>query len=199
MPNVDATRAAGSGLPSSRHRGWYLDASVSASPRLVAVFNGTEIFDFDANDMAVAQATAFAANVTLSSTLTAGADGVGADGEQLTSGGAAAECDWAAAACLREFKNIGGERTDADQVLSQMVSTPVYDFKYKSKGESKEHIMSTGDVETTYTGIMADDAPRATHYKGRILNPINTFGYTVLAMKALMHRIEDLEKQLAAK
>ena len=193
MPNVDATRAAGSGLPSSRHRGWYLDASVSASPRLVAVFNGTEIFDFDANDMAVAQATAFAANVTLSSTLTAGADGVGTSGEQLTSGGAATETNWAAAACLREVKNIGAERTDAEDVLAQMVSTPVYDFTYKEK------VISTGDTKTQYTGIMAEDAPWATHHGGRILNPINTFGYTVLAMKALMHRIEDLEKQLAAK
>ena len=190
MPNVDATRAAGSGLPSSRHRGWYLDASVSASPRLVAVFNGTEIFDFDANDMAVAQATAFAANVTLSSTLTAGADGVGANGEQLTSGGAGTETSWTAAACLREVKNIGAERTDAEDVLAQMVSTPVYDFTYKEK------VISTGDTKTQYTGIMAEDAPWATHYNGRILNPINTFGYTVLAMKALMHRIEELEKQL---
>src|SRR3989337_249364 len=193
MPNVDATRAAGSGLPSSRHRGWYLDASVSASPRLVAVFNGTEIFDFDANDMAVAQATAFAANVTLSSTLTAGADGVGTNGEQLTSGGAGAETSWTAAACLREVKNIGAERTDAEDVLAQMVSKPGYDFTYKEK------VISTGDTKTQYTGIMAEDAPWATHYNGRILNPINTFGYTVLAMKALMHRIEDLEKQLAAK
>src|SRR3990170_804100 len=178
------------------HKGWLRDIH---NGRLAAVYNGTEVFDFDANDLDVAVAAIFSADVKFELAITAGADGVGADGEQLTSGGAAAECDWAAAACLREFKNIGGERTDADQVLSQMVSTPVYDFKYKSKGESKEHIMSTGDVETTYTGIMADDAPWATHYKGRILNPINTFGYTVLAMKALMHRIEDLEKQLAAK
>ena len=198
MPNVDATRAAGSGLPSSRHRGWYLDSSTSAAPRLVAVFNGTEIFDFDGNDMAIAQATTLASGIVtgdlrLNLTLTAGADGVGTSGEQLTSGGAAAETNWAAAACLREVKNIGAERTDDEDVLAQMVSTPVYDFTYKEK------VMSTGDTKTQYTGIMAEDAPWATHHGGRILNPINTFGYTVLAMKALMHRIEDLEKQLAAK
>jgi|SRR3990170_6465757 len=56
MPNVDASREAGSGLPSARQRGWYLDSSSSAAPRLVAVFNGTEIFDFDGNDLTVAQA-----------------------------------------------------------------------------------------------------------------------------------------------
>ena len=56
MPNVDASREAGSGLPSARQRGWYLDSSSSAAPRLVAVFNGTEIFDFDGNDLTIAQA-----------------------------------------------------------------------------------------------------------------------------------------------
>ena len=162
-----------------RHRGWWYD---QINGRIVATFNGTEIFDFDGNDLAIAQATAvtgglqvvsgtlnidgiadFALDVKFNSTITAGADGVGADGEQLTSGGAAAECDWAAAACLREFKNILAERTDAERVLAEMVGTPVYDFQYKRREESEGHIMSTGDVETVYTGIMADDAPWATH------------------------------------
>jgi hypothetical protein len=38
----------------------------------------------------------FAANIHIQSTIEAGADGVGSDGEQLTSGGAAAEVDWSA-------------------------------------------------------------------------------------------------------
>ena len=194
------------------HRGWLRDIH---NGRLAAVYNGTEIFDFDANDFAIAIATAvtgglqvvsgtlnvdgiadFALDVKFNSTITAGADGVGADGEQLTSGGAGAECDWAAAACLREYKNIQGERTDAQEVLSQMVATPVYDFQYKSQDESDEHVISTGDRITKYTGIMADDAPWATHYKGRILNPVNTFGYTVLAIRALNEKLAKLEAKV---
>lgn len=43
-----------------RHKGWWHDG---INNRLVAVFNGTEVFDFDANDMAVTQ------NVTMAGTL----------------------------------------------------------------------------------------------------------------------------------
>lgn len=134
----------------------------------------------------------FAADVKFNLTITAGADGVGSDGEQLTSGGAAAECDWAAAASLTKFKNLLGLRTDADKVLEQIVSTPVYDFRYK-RSNGKEHVMSTGDHDTVYTGVVSEDAPWAMHFKGTILNPINTFGYTVLALKALCARVEALE------
>ena len=35
-----------------RHRGWWLD---QINGRIVAVYNGTEIFDFDGNDLAVSQ------------------------------------------------------------------------------------------------------------------------------------------------
>lgn len=35
-----------------RHKGWWHDG---INNRLVAVFNGTEIFDFDGNDVAIAQ------------------------------------------------------------------------------------------------------------------------------------------------
>lgn len=215
---------------SAIHRGWHYDA---VNGRLAAEYNGTEAFDFDADDVAVALATTFAlattitaggltvtaggitvtaggltvtagttnidgiadfaADVKFNLTITAGADGVGADGEQLTSGGAAAEVDWAAAACLREFKNIGEERTDDDAVLATLTSTPVFDFQYKSRDEYDGHVMSTGDIETTYTGIMADDAPWATHHHGKILNPINTFGHTVMALRALDRRLEALE------
>jgi hypothetical protein len=80
-----------------------------------------------------------------------------------------------------------------------IANTPVYDFQYKSKAESDERITSTGDTKTVYTGIVADEAPWAMHHNGRILNPINTFGYTVLAIKGLLARIDNLEAQLAAK
>src|SRR3990167_3164586 len=153
MPKMTAAR------PS--HKGWWFD---QINNRIVAVYNGTEIFDFDGNDFAIAVATAltgglqivsgtlnvdgiadFALDVKFNSTITAGVDGVGADGEQLTSGGAAAECDWAAAACLREFKKLLGQRTDEAEVLAQLAATPVYDFKYKTREESDERVISTGD------------------------------------------------------
>lgn len=142
-------------------------------------------------------------NHTFSSTITAGADGVGADGEQLTSGGAAAECDWSAAGSLRLFKNLLRQRDDEQDVLQMLLNTPVYDFKYKSKSEAREEgierVTSTGDVETVYTGIVADEAPWAMHYGGRILNPINALGYTLLAIKALATKVETLEAELATR
>ena len=46
--------------PSPRHRGWWFD---QINGRYVAVYNGTEIFDYDGNDMAVAQ------NVVMAGTL----------------------------------------------------------------------------------------------------------------------------------
>lgn len=134
----------------------------------------------------------------LNLTLTAGADGVGAAAEQLTSGGGAAQCTWAAAGSLKQFKNILNLRTDAQEALQRILSTPVYDFRYKSQRESSEHITSTGDVDTIYTGLMSDEAPWAMHHNGRILNPINALGYTVLGFQAMAERISHLESKLAA-
>ncbi len=194
---------------SQKHRGWFYD---QLNGRLAALFNGTEVFDFDADDLAIAKATVitgglqiasgtlnidgiadFALDVKFNSTITAGADGVGADGEQLTSGGAAAECDWAAASSLTKFKNLLRKRSDEDGVLAEMVNTPVYDFRYKTKAEAGERVMSTGDHDTIYTGIVAEDAPWAMHYGGKILNPISAFGRTILALRALDKRLKAVE------
>jgi hypothetical protein len=49
-----------------RHKGWWHD---QINGRIVAVFNGTEIFDFDGNDVAMAQALTHAAIVTHSAEL----------------------------------------------------------------------------------------------------------------------------------
>lgn len=195
------------------HRGWKHDAT---NGRLAAQYNGTEVFDFDANDMVItpavtlsstlnAGATTMASatttgNHTFSLTITAGADGVGADGEQLTSGGAAAECDWSAAGSLRQFKKILGIRDDAKEVLEKVVSTPIYDFQYLGKDEYEgdlDHPITTGDRETVYTGIMADEAPELMHHHGRILNPINTTGYLMLAIKGLYEELTETKAQLA--
>ena len=132
----------------------------------------------------------------LNLTLTAGADGVGAATEQLTSGGAAAECTWAAAGCLREYKNLKRERTDEAEVLAMMLATPVYDFQYKEKSEALpgQRIINTGDTKTMYTGVMADDAPWVTQSDGRIFTPVSAFGHTVLAIRALQAQIDELKK-----
>jgi hypothetical protein len=142
-----------------------------------------------------ATGTTFSAGVTLGSTLTAGADGVGADGEQLTSGGAGAECDWAAAGSLRAFKHLLGERTDAPDVLALLRRTPVHDFTYRRRDETGVRITSTGDTETVYTGVVADEAPWAMHHGGRILNPVNALGYCLLAIKALADKVDALESR----
>ena len=48
---------------SAKHKGWWFDA---ANARLAAMYDGTEVFDFDANDMVVTPATTFSAEVTFS-------------------------------------------------------------------------------------------------------------------------------------
>ena len=189
---------------SSTHNGWRWD---NANSRLDIYYRGTKVGHVSATEFELDQAldvdgtanfaaeAEFAANVHIQSTLEAGADGVGADGEQLTSGGAAAQCDWAAAGSLRQFKNILGLRSDEQKLLDQLVNTPVYDFRYKTKDEwdSDERLTTTGDADTVYTGIMADEAPWLMHYGGRIINPINTVGYLLMGIKALAQRVEELE------
>jgi len=118
-------------------------------------------------------------------------DGHGTDGEQLTSGGDDAVLDWAAASCVRSSKTAIVERDNNDEVLATLVNTPVHDFKYKND----RSLSSTGDYDTDYVGVMADEAPWAMHHSGRILNPINTFGYTIQAFKALEKRIQELESK----
>lgn len=200
---------------STKHTGWRRDR---ANSRLDIYYEGTRVGHVDATEMLVALGlevdgaldidgasnfageAEFAGNVHIQSTLEAGTDGVGSDGEQLTSGGAAAECDWAAASSLRQMKNILGIRNDDDEALETLAKTPVYDFKYRDKSEAKEgeRIVNTGDVETVYRGIMADEAPWAMHFGGRILNPVSTFGITVQAVRALLKRNNELEARIAS-
>ena len=53
---------------SDTHRGWLFDRD---NGRLAAVYNGTEIFDYDGNDMSVAQALATVAITSASGGITA--------------------------------------------------------------------------------------------------------------------------------
>ncbi len=127
----------------------------------------------------------------------------GTAGEQLQSAGAAAVPIWAAAGSRREYKDVGTEFLDTAVALAAVVSTPVFNFKYVAPefidgglDEEGNQIQirinrkpSTGDFDTDYVGILAEDAPWAMHHKETMLNPVNTFGYTVLAIKELKRRL----------
>ena len=114
----------------------------------------------------------------------------GSAGEQLTSGGATAVMTWAAAASRREWKNVGREVSPQDGLDAILGTAAVYRFKYKDG-------YGTHDYKTTYTGVMAEDAPWAMHHGGGIVNPINTLGYMVLGFKAHQARIDDHEERIA--
>lgn len=62
---------------STTHRGWLYDA---VNSRLAAVYNGTEVFDFDADDMAIT------APLTVAGVLTASAESRIAEGFNLRIG-----------------------------------------------------------------------------------------------------------------
>lgn len=91
---------------SSIYSGWFYDAPNS---RMNFYYRGTKVGHASATELQVDQAldvdgaanfaaeVECAANLHVQSTLELGADGVGANGEQATSGGAGQTCDWAAA------------------------------------------------------------------------------------------------------
>ena len=90
---------------SSNYSGWFYDA---VTPTHKFYNRGTLVLTVatagitTAGTLATTGAATFASatttgNHTFSDTITAGVDGVGTATEQLTSGGAAAACDWAAA------------------------------------------------------------------------------------------------------
>lgn len=70
-----------------RHKGWWND---QINGRLVAVYNGTEIFDFDGNDVAVAQNSVFAGTLGATGVLTASAELRVANGQNIRVGTIAA-------------------------------------------------------------------------------------------------------------
>lgn len=70
-----------------RHKGWWHDG---INNRLVAVFNGTEIFDFDGNDMVITPALVASGAVTATGVLTASAEARIANGFNLRVGTIAA-------------------------------------------------------------------------------------------------------------
>ncbi len=106
-------------------------------------------------------------------------------GQQLTDASGNGVLSWAAASSTRETKEIIGQYSDLSKALSTIINTPVYNFQYKEG-------MGTGDHNTVYTGVMADEAKWAMHHDNSIVNPVNTLGYMILGMKALSEKIEKL-------
>ena len=104
--------------------------------------------------------------------------------------GANSVSSWQAEASLRELKDIGKQHS-AQDALDKILGTRVYDFRYKTGA-------GTGDTETEYVGVIADEAPWAMHYGGGVVNPINALGYTVLAFQAMGAEIKALRAEVAA-
>ncbi len=115
---------------------------------------------------------------------------VGGAGEQLTDAAGDGITSWAAAASLRDYKDIAG-LADPHTALDQLLNTKAYRFHYKEG-------RGTLDVDTEYVGVMADEAPWAMHYNGGIVNPVNTLGYMVLGFQAVDERIKELEAEIIA-
>ena len=116
----------------------------------------------------------------------------GTAGTQLqTSGGPAQTLTWSAAGSKRAFKNIDGPM-DPQEALRAILRSPIYRFHYKPNAE-----VSTGDTQTQYVGVLAEEAPWAMHHHGTILNDVNALGYTAGAIQALEARIAALEARLA--
>ena len=113
----------------------------------------------------------------------------GTAGQQLTTDGNGVTT-WAVAGSLRSMKDIISTVTDPSEVLTQILSTPIYRFHYKTG-------MGTGDTQTEYVGVMADEALWAMHYNGTVINPVNTLGYMVLGIQATNKKITDLSTIVA--
>lgn len=130
---------------------------------------------------------------------------VGTAGFQLTDAAGDGVTSWAAAASRREWKHEIADFSDYRGALQQMLQSPLHTFRYKQGS-------GTGDYDTRYMGIIADESPWATHFGGSIINPVNTVGYMVAGFRALNEvqesheakilrleaRVAELEARLAA-
>jgi hypothetical protein len=106
-------------------------------------------------------------------------------GQQLTDVTGNGVLSWSAAGSLRTMKTIDTHITDPTTALNELLATNIYAFHYKQG-------MGTGDTDTQYVGVMADEASWAMHYDGRVINPVNTLGYMVLGIQATNAKIDTL-------
>lgn len=75
---------------------------------------------------------------------------------------------------------------DYDGALRLIAKTPLYRFRY-----------TTQDLDTDHVGIVAEESPEFARFGGQAFDPVNAFGYTAAAIKALLARLERLEAAAA--
>jgi len=109
-------------------------------------------------------------------------------GFQLTTAAIGGVTSWAGPASSRNIKNIDSLFGDPNIALNRILNTNIYNFHYKPG-------MGTGDSDTQYVGVMADEASWAMHFGG-IVNPVNTLGYMVLGVQALNEKITTTNTNL---
>ena len=88
----------------------------------------------------------------------------------------------------RATKRLIRRVKDTASSLALIAQTPLYRFNYR-----------TQDRDTRFLGIMADESPEFVMHGGQSFNPVNAFGHTAAAIKALLARVETLEAALAAR
>ena len=120
----------------------------------------------------------------------------GAAGTQLQTNGTVngEVLTWASAGSSKAFKTLDGF-LDPSEALRAVVDAPIHKFHYD---QSAPKAVTTGDYETQYAGPLAEETPWAMHHKGKILNEVNTAGYTIAAIQAQQAQIEALKAELAA-
>lgn len=89
---------------------------------------------------------------------------------------------------LRATKRNISAYVEDDAALHLILDTPLYRFQY-----------CDGDPDNHHVGIMADESPAFTRYRGTAFDPVNGFGYSAAAIKALARRVLTLEAALAAR
>lgn len=113
----------------------------------------------------------------------------GEAGEQLQTDGSGVTT-WEAAGSMRVVKNLIAPLNDkAPLALERVLDAKVYAFRYKEGGRP-----TTGDYQTVYHGVLAEEYPQVMHHGGRIFNPVSAFGELVLAIQAIAARLTSLEK-----
>jgi hypothetical protein len=118
----------------------------------------------------------------------------GAAGEQLQTNGSGVTT-WEAAGSMRKFKDVGAALTP-QYALDRILGTQAYRFHYKDKATVGYRISTTGDLDTEYVGVMADEFPEVMHHGGRVFSPVSAFGYTVAAFQAQNEEIEALRAEV---
>jgi hypothetical protein len=83
----------------------------------------------------------------------------------------------------RATKQHIADYTAYDDALALMARTPLFSFRYREGG----------DIDTHHVGILAEESPEFARYQQTTFDPVNAFGYTAAAIKALLARVESLE------